>query len=728
MKVKSPFILGFLFLPFLLTLGAGASVEYKKEWLGASNLRKMGLIHEAKQPPFTCYATSRETAERGLEVAVTACEKALENFGHTQRINKKCVICLWDDEEEYKKRASIYSLSARYAFAFAYRDVLPNTDAVFGFVRKDFFEETLPHEIGHIVIYNVADPSATTNLPSWLHEGFAQLQEGNLERSMEKARLRIVKAREDGDFLPLWQLTAPDKPAAGAGVFYSEALIFVNYLLENKPKEETFRDFCRYVARNRKKEFEDYFRSYYPRFKDIYDINDEWENSISGDLKEEAKKKLAASSEAVGKGRELLRQKKTADAVKQFRGAFHDLGILLFDYTKVDEVLFDEPRAWRLINACAVALRSASDKATTLGILPGDNIKKVKERLKGADKEEKGDWWNYDELGLSVRFDERDMVEEVKLSKSRAGKVGGIKVGDSLEDLLVLHGDYFPHRIEQMKDVFLKRAGQLLPGPDMDSFEEGSYPVLNASGKYMGNLVREVVDTNKEEWEQGSWYYVKPVISGDVVSLVKLDDEEISGIVLLRAAATERIFRQRIKEGSRRILPPDRKRTLQVGDKKGKLIGYLGKPKELKPYSIPEVSRTACSSLNRVRIKRELQEHLDLYKLEYPGLEVIVWDDDIISLWAREPSRASIYGVRIGDPLEKVTRLLGSTDDLVKYERKKLAARVDRKDAYINLFIGYEKGKHRITFKFDKEKRVSMIYAYASEWRGRRWGDTWIGK
>lgn len=724
LPVSIAFLLN-LFGLLLPSLGH-ADIEYEQEWLGANNLHKMGLVYEAKSFPFTCYATSQHTADLALEIGLETYKKTLKEFGTCQRIRKNVVLCIWDDEEQYKKHAAIFYTSARYALAFASRDIQPNTDAIFGYVRKKFFQETLPHEMGHIIMYNLADPSAQTNVPSWLHEGFAQLQEDNLHRSMEKARLRIAKAKEEGEFLPVWQLTAPKKPMAAPGVFYSEARIFADYLIQNQEKEDTFWKLCRYVARNRGKEFEFYFRTFYPQYEDIYDINDTWETAIHNDLKKEAEKKLAAAASAIDKGRALLREKKTNEGIAQYVEAFQDLNILLSDYTDIDEKLFDDQRAWRLMGACAAALQSVSSKETTVPILPGDSIKKVQELLKGQYKVEEGDWWKFEQLGLAIRFNERDEVEEVRLSKRQAGKVGGVTVGDDPEELLILHGEFISYRIKQMEKILLEQAKKHLPDPNMDCFDEGSYPVLSSSGKYMGNLMREPIDEDKDAWYEGDWFFVKPMISSKTVSLVDFNDEMISEITLLRPEALKNESKQRIAEGSRRILAPEQEMALAIGSSEKEVIKILGEPKERVSYIVPKLSFTAKSSLSRMRIKRDLTDHLNLNKLEYPGLEVITWDDDIISIFAHEPSQADIYGIKVGDPLEKVIRVFGSTNSIMKHKRKKLAAKLDKKDVYIGLFITYKKGKNRIDVKIDNENKVSTIYAYAKEWRGRKWGDAWI--
>ena len=719
----------FLVCAGLVCLMAGqrhACAAFRKEWFGVSDRKKMGLVYEAKGAPFTCYATSRETAERGLRVAAAAYGRCLEKLGSPQRISRNIIVCLWDDEQSYKKYAAMYYLGAHGAFAFASRNILPDTDAVLGYVRKHFFEETLPHEIAHIVLYNLFDPSGNTNLPSWIHEGFAQLQEGNIERSKEKACIEIINAMEEERYLPIWQLTAPEKPSSSPGVFYAEALMFVDFLMRNQVNDDSFWKLCYYVSRNRKREFKFYFRNYYPQFKDMDDIEARWREFIRRYVRGEARRKLRRAAENIARGKRLCSAGRKEEALGCYREGFSGLSILFRDYTRVEEPLFNRARALSLIKACSRAVRSIRPMETTVKVLPGCTQRDANERLSGFKRRTSGEGWIYDDIGLAMRFDEADRITVVTLTKPRAGSVGGIKVGDKLEELLMLRGVFDPGRVERMEKAFLKGAAELVPRPDMNCFEEGSYPLLDEAGRFSGILIREAIDPQKQDWDQGKWFFADPFAPRNIIACIDLEGDDIAAIELCSVEYGKRLFARRVLEGSRRILPREGGTGLRVGDKKDRLVRYLGVPKKSAPYAIPEISRVDSYSSRGYRYRKSIKTDSKYIKAKYPGLEVIMCGGYIISLWARAPSHASIYGVRIGDPLKAITKRLGSTDALVKYERKKRAGQLEKKEGYMSLFLKYRRGKADIHIRIDHEGKASSIYAYATEWRGKRWGDTFV--
>jgi hypothetical protein len=547
--------------------------------------------------------------------------------------------------------------------------------------------------------------------------------EGNMERSLEKARTRVAKAMDEDTYLPVWQLTSPKRIEAITAIYYAEALLFTQYLMNNQPKEDAFWGLCYYASRNRKKPFEHYFRDFYSQFKDIHDCDDQWQESILKDMKEEAGRKLRASVRDVAEGKACAAAGKAGDAIKHYRAAFNNLLPLLYDYDEATVGSDIVRQAADVMNNCAGPLQGLADRGTTVCVLPGAERSVVEKRVKGLVAEEGGEWLTDDIIGLTVRCDASGRVREVHVNKPEAGKVGGIAVGSTLTDLLILHGTFSAATQEEMQREFLGRAGGFLPDPDMNCFKEGSYPVVIPSGAFKGILVREMIDKHKEKWEEGDWFCVAPIPTVGVCCF-DFDDDEITEIALYRLGDAARVFEERAKKGSRGILPRNEMMTLHIGDKREKLTAYLGEPDEQTQYVIPEISVADSEKKGMYRLKKKLKDEPGLLKLEYPGLEIIVWDENIISIAARLPSHAGIYAVRVGDPVEEVTRVLGSTKALMKYERKKKADELTQKEKYRGLFLTYAKGGNKISCKIDHEGTVSSIYAYATEWRGKNWGDT----
>jgi len=206
--------------------------------------------------------------------------------------------------------------------------------------------------------------------------------------------------------------------------------------------------------------------------------------------------------------------------------------------------------------------------------------------------------------------------------------------------------------------------------------------------------------------------------------MFRFSAEKISEITLVPARGLVPLFEARVRDGSRRILPRDGKALLEIGGREESLTACLGEPVERNTYMVPRVSVSETRSRNGYRAKKKVDEDADLSALEYPGLTAITWSGRIVSLFARAPSRAALYGVRVGDTVDLVTRVMGSTTDVMKLERRKRADEIKDKEKYRPLILRYRRGDARVAFTIDDARRVRVISAHATEWKGKGWGDT----
>ena len=113
---------------------------------------------------------------------------------------------------------------------------------------RHFFSSTLPHEVAHLVLYELTGEHR--NVPTWLHEGFALAQEDEEREDLNRA---VKLAAAQGKLLPLKLLTIVDpkqQTRGAANVYYGESQAFVRYLIETYGASR-FRSFILYLAKGK---------------------------------------------------------------------------------------------------------------------------------------------------------------------------------------------------------------------------------------------------------------------------------------------------------------------------------------------------------------------------------------------------------------------------------------------------------------------------------------------
>jgi hypothetical protein len=88
-------------------------------------------------------------------------------------------------------------------------------------------ERSLPHELTHLLLYQRMQ-AGYGNLPAWLNEGLATLQEGTPDST---SRLLLEQAASDGKLIPLTSLCAPfPDTGQSAQLAYAESAAVVQYI------------------------------------------------------------------------------------------------------------------------------------------------------------------------------------------------------------------------------------------------------------------------------------------------------------------------------------------------------------------------------------------------------------------------------------------------------------------------------------------------------------------
>jgi hypothetical protein len=178
-------------------------------------------------------------------------------------------IFIYEDLDDYKTGAMQYQWS--HGAAFAAEKTIRTFPAAHG-----FFDSTLPHEMGHIILREFI--GLEPEVPLWFEEGVAMYQ----EKAKRFGANRVVKnAVENGEFIPLKQLTNmrlySDSPPQTLELFYAESASVVYYMI-SQLGEHNFVRFCRALKDG--KSFTDALKDVYVRFRNLDDLNRSWLNYL----------------------------------------------------------------------------------------------------------------------------------------------------------------------------------------------------------------------------------------------------------------------------------------------------------------------------------------------------------------------------------------------------------------------------------------------------------------
>lgn len=139
-----------------------------------------------------------------------------------------------------------------------------------------FFDSTLPHELGHIVLREIIGFKA--QVPLWFEEGVATQQEVAKRWGAHEV---VRKAIESDTFIPLDELSFvrlnSKTDRERVDLFYAESASAVNYLISEWGTYR-FMNFCRKLEEGGP--FEWAMASVYVNFKTLKDFNKSWVNYL----------------------------------------------------------------------------------------------------------------------------------------------------------------------------------------------------------------------------------------------------------------------------------------------------------------------------------------------------------------------------------------------------------------------------------------------------------------
>ena len=203
---------------------------------------------ELKGDHFNAYLKTKDfdLAQKILVHAEEDLERILERLAYEKpkrgwRNDARVRIFIFEDQESFQQKRGAPSWAAGDA---DYKKRLITT--YLG--SQHFFDSTLPHEVAHLVLYELTGEYG--NVPKWLHEGFALAQEDEEREELERA---VTEAAAQGKLLPLKMLTIVDpkqQTEGAANIYYGQSQAFVQHLIDTYGASR-FRDFILHLARGK---------------------------------------------------------------------------------------------------------------------------------------------------------------------------------------------------------------------------------------------------------------------------------------------------------------------------------------------------------------------------------------------------------------------------------------------------------------------------------------------
>ncbi|NLE65085.1 MAG: hypothetical protein GX606_04125, partial [Elusimicrobia bacterium] len=205
-----------------------------------------GFLH-VKSDHFIVYYPSRyeaEAARRTADRAEYYYDRVSRDVGYTRYDNywtweRRARIVLLADQISYSRLTGQPEWSLAYASRSS-RFFQDRTIVTFS-GQPNFFDEILPHEIAHLILWDYFD-GVMPNVPVWLEEGIAQMQEtSNKDLVNEGVRPLVATGRHIPFPVFCGLRPAEIQDPSLASVFYAQSLSVVVFLLEKYGQEAFYR-------------------------------------------------------------------------------------------------------------------------------------------------------------------------------------------------------------------------------------------------------------------------------------------------------------------------------------------------------------------------------------------------------------------------------------------------------------------------------------------------------
>ena len=427
--------------------------------------RETGLPARAVGFHFTVFARDEALARRAQAVLEETLRRIMGQLNLKKVLNKPCLVFIWGDQKEYVNRAGqFFSGDIETVCGFFQLRAEGEPSRIFLYQGDALLNENLPHELGHLVLEAVFDPLRKYNLPLWMHEGFAQVQERD---DHWPGLIRVRRAAEKNRLLPLkmlFAMTSYPSKALEVQLFYLESDAVVRFLLESQVRPDDFERFCSeflFWKKSPGEVIKNYFGGKFPDPAALQERMISWigEKAAESEIEPDNRfldphKRYAAAQEYIVRAEAAARAGRSEEAAFTYESAIDELA-----WVSVEDPGWKQPEVGRLLSDCRgkhAALRAAAAEASPqdaalksrsdffqgrMFSLTDRNIREMfgePSTLEKSTPEGGGydrfrlSYAKYRDLGLDFVFQDGLMISARAIAPF-AGSLQGVRIGDSLE-------------------------------------------------------------------------------------------------------------------------------------------------------------------------------------------------------------------------------------------------------------------------------------------------------
>lgn len=190
---------------------------------------------------------------------------------HLWSAQDKAKIYIFDDQDDFLKGGNFKNWSS--GIALSSKKEIRTFPSAYG-----FFDSTLPHELGHIILQDFIGPNVT--VPLWFEEGVAMYQEKGKRWGAHKIVKRSIEEKKFITLVDLFNVRLYNHTQRNfIELFYAESASIVYYMISDLGQHR----FVKLCWRLREGEpFLQALTESYSRFRNIDDLNRCWINYLEG--------------------------------------------------------------------------------------------------------------------------------------------------------------------------------------------------------------------------------------------------------------------------------------------------------------------------------------------------------------------------------------------------------------------------------------------------------------
>jgi len=223
---------------------------------------------------FSVWAPTKDDAETiaaGLEDYYSRFLKDLECGG---MLKKKPRVYIFGNYQDYLDKLKGLGYNVEHTGGIAIPRSARKPAEIYSFLGDNLLDAVLPHEITHLLFKEVtAGLKTDARVPLWLDEGIAEYEEKS-----KRYRTEVKGALESQALIPASEIVKYSTYPADLNrrsLFYAESASLVEFLLAEYGGAK-FTSFSRKLVSGGKNIDEALFSTYYPRLKDVSQLNDAW--------------------------------------------------------------------------------------------------------------------------------------------------------------------------------------------------------------------------------------------------------------------------------------------------------------------------------------------------------------------------------------------------------------------------------------------------------------------